>query len=374
MRPFFMLPLMMTSQPCRAAVLALALGLAAGAAGAADDAPPLWRLRLQADRHSDMLSLSDMNAQHHERATPRDGHNVAYLEDEVRLSREHGGWTWSVLARNSAVLSMNRDAVEVVRQVESRQSPAADRQWQPRARVQGFSGFGLEAERGMALGGGWHARAGVQGLALTRLLQRTVSGPARFDAALSSWHFDLRSDEVNDRRSFPFQRSAPAQGAGLLLGGELGWSGDRLAVALAMRDAGWLRWNDVPRQDAVLASDVSEVDADGFLLYRPLVQGQNRQGAYTTVWRPRWTLRGSWQATPQLAATASLRTLPGVGVLPAFSLQHHRGGVDYALGWQFHERRATLSAAWDGWQLVAGTDRLRDAHSRLLGLGYARTF
>mgnify|MGYP006191875123 CR=1 FL=1 len=49
--------------------------------------------------------------------------------------------------------------------------------------------------------------------------------------------------------------------------------------------------------------------------------------------------------------------------------------VDLGLGWRFHERRATLSLAWQGLRLRFGADRFGSgAHSRDVSLGWAFSF
>jgi hypothetical protein len=363
----------------RRALLPLVLAATCGAVPAQPAAPAEsgaaalpWRLAVRSDRHSDVLSLSDIQAEAYEQARARASRNLLYLEDEARLERRgSNGWHLGLLARSSATLLLNRDAVEVIAQAAG--APAGgDRRWPVSARLRGFSGAGLERGRELPLGSQWRLGWSVQTLALTRLRDRRISGSASYDAATGAYGFGLHSSELNDRMRFPFQQSFAAHGMGLLFGGELGWQDERFALALSVRDAGWLRWSGLPRQEADLSSSVRDRDADGFLLYGPLVQGRYSQSTYSRYWPARWALRGQWQAQPSLALGASLQTVPGFGVLPAVSLQQRwAGDVQTTLGWRFHERRASAAVDWRGWRVEAGIDRLGGAQSRLLALSWA---
>lgn len=331
-----------------------------------------WRLALRSDRHSDVLSLSDINAEAYEHARARAARNLLYLDDEARLERRGSdGWRLGLVARSSATLVLNRDAVDVIAQAAG--APAAgDRRWQVSARLRGFSGVGLELGRELPLGSQWRLGWSAQALALTRLRDRRITGPASYDAATDAYGFGLHSSDLNDRMRFPFQQSVASNGMGVLFGGELGWQDERFALSLSVRDAGWLRWSGMPRQEADLSSSVRDRDADGFLLYGPLVQGRYSQSAYRTYWPARWALRGQWQAQPALALGASLQTMPGFGVLPAVTLQQRwAGDLQTTLGWRFHERRASAALDWRGWCVEAGADRLGGARSRLLSLSWA---
>ncbi|NML14970.1 hypothetical protein [Azohydromonas caseinilytica] len=348
------------------------LGLAWTCAQAAAEAEPAWQLQVRTDHHSDVLTLDEVDDEAYERARARGRQNLVYVEDEVRLGRSFGGWHLALVGRSSATLVINRDAVEAVAQIAGRPAEG-DRRWQTSARLRGFNGAGVELGHSLALGGPWRLGWSAQALALGRLQHRDISGPVRYDAARDSFDFDLRLHTAYDQLDFPFQRSFAARGAGLLFGAELGWQGEGVAVALSVRDLGWLRWKGLPQEEAQLSSSAQQRDADGFLVYKPLIQGRNSQPTYTTHWRARWALRGTWQARPDTLLSASVQTLPGFdGVLPAVGLQQRwSGGVTTGLGWRFHERRALASVGWKGWQLEAGADaRGASQHSRVIGLSY----
>lgn len=351
----------------------LVTSLATAGASAQSAPEPSWAFHVRMDRHSDPLPLSDFEDEELARVRPRGRQNLLYVEDEARLSRRDGDWTWSLLGRSSATLVLNRDAVEVIGHVANKTTGGGDQAWQTKARLRGFSGAGLELQRHLSLDSRWSLGVSAQALRLTRWLERRIDGPVQFEAAQSLYSFDLRSTEVNDHLRFPFQRDFPSHGLGLLFGTELQWQGERLGVGLALRDAGWLRWDDIPRQDAVLSTNVQGRDADGFLIYRPLVQGQNSQARRTVRWPVRVSLHGAWQLDARTTLRASADRLPDYDrLLPAVAMRRRWSEVEAGLGWRFHERRATATLAWKGWQLELGADRLGgDAHSRRVGLAYA---
>ncbi|WP_119154636.1 hypothetical protein [Caldimonas tepidiphila] len=343
-----------------------------GVAPAVHGASPQWQFQLQTDRHSDPLPLADLEKDDFERLQERGRRNLAYVDDEARLSRADGAWTWSLLARSRATLTVNRDAISLLKHGSGHTRAEADTQWHTEARLRGFNGAGLELKRAFEPAPAWRAHLSLQALRLARWRERSIEGPVQFDAARDSYRFDLRSSELNDRLSFPFQREHAPHGAGLLFGAGVSWQGERFGLAASVRDAGWLHWQGMPRQEFTLASDTQAIDADGFVVYKPLLQGRNRQDGLTAHAPLRWKLSGNWQASPDSTLNASIDALPGFGALPAVSWQQRWPFLRTELGWRFHERRATFGVNWHGWQLKLGTDRLGSgAHSRTLSLGYA---
>ncbi len=359
-------------------LLAAAL-LPAGAMADADAAAG-WQLSLRSDRHADALPLRQLGTDDWAASlAPRAGRNLAYVDDEIRLSvgpaalarRLGPGWTAALVVRSSATLVASHDALVLAGQVASGERPQADDRWQNDVRLRGFAGFGAELGREHPLSPQWTARWSAQALALTRWRERQLTGPAAYDAVDRSYRFALQSDELNDRLDAPFQQSFSPRGAGLLLGAELAWQGERGSAKLALRDGGWLHWSGVPQQHLQLDTETAGVDADGFLVYRPLVQGNNSQRGTTRRWPWRGRAELGWRVTDSGTLLASVDTVPDFGPLPALQWQQRSGALAWSVGWRLHERRATVSAGWHGWQLRAGIDRLGSAsRSREFSLVY----
>lgn len=351
------------------AVLAAA-GIAAGTCAAA---APVWSLSVRSVHHGEAVPLSALGDEDEalRRLDPRGGRNIAYVDDEVRLNVEAGAWRWSALARSSAVLVTDRDTLELVRQVNSDTTPAANRQWQTKLRYEAFQGGGLAVSRRFEAASRWRASLSTQVLQLRHWRQRRLTGPVSFEAASATYGFDLQSAHTDDRLRFPFQTPQGGSGAGLLLAGELGWRGDAWSATLGVRDLGWLRWRRLPQQYASLSTQTQSYDADGFVIYEPLVMGRNSQEGFTHRLRGVWSARATWQATPGGTLELSGDWVPDFGLLPAIAWRQRFSALDAGLQWSVHERRATVSLAWQGWWLRAGADRLgsRAQRSREFALG-----
>ena len=342
--------------------------LAASEAPMADGA---WRFSARSDQHSDALPLAALGDDDWSRLTPRPGRNLAYLDEELRLQRRSGAWTFGLLARQYATVVASRESLELAAMIDAGQRPAADAQWQADVEFRGFSGTGAVAVREWSLASAWTLALSAQALVLGRWRQRSIGGPVQYDAAADTYAFALQSVEHDNRLDFPFQQPFAARGAGLLLGAELTWHEGAWSARAALIDGGWLHWRGMPQQQATLDTAAQGLDPDGFLLYLPLVQGSNSQAGLTRwqPWRGRFALDRALGHGHWLGVTVD--TVPGFGALPALRWQQDLGATRLGLGWRLHERRATLALAWRGWQLQAGADRWgAEARSRDLALAW----
>lgn len=365
-----MAALSLSNWAAKACSRGLLLAVLASASQAAPDGSG-WSLLLHSDRHSDFSSLADLREDDRSGYRARSSRNLAYVEEEARVQRTTGAWTWSLLARSSATLVANRDAIGALRHLHGLGRDANDRQWNVDARLRGFSGFGAEVGHRFSPGPEWTGLVLVQALALTRLRDRHITGAADFEGATSTYGFDLRSRETNDRLDFPFRQDVAPRGAALLFGGEIGWKRGPWSLTAGMRDLGWLHWRQVPQQEFTLASRTRDVDAEGFVVYRPLVQGQNRQGGRTRTAPPRAMLAGGWQATPDGELRLRARHFQGFGWRPSAGWAQRFGTVETETSIDFEERRIVVDARWERWQLRLGFDRPDGAaQSRVFGIRY----
>lgn len=354
----------------------LALGGLAGAEPARAGDAAAWQLSVQSDRHVEALPLNAIgDDEAWSRLAPRPGRNLGYLFDELRLSRTmadaDGAWSTSLVARQRLVAVASEGALDLIRQAESSADPAGDRHWRVDLDYLGFAGVGLEIGRRVVLGGGWQAELAGQGLSLQRLIARSVHGQAGYQAADARYSAALVSDRSDDRMTFPFQQPQAGQGWALLLHAGLRWQADDWQAELRWRDAGWLHWRGLPQQAATLSSDLRDVDADGFVVYRPLVEGRNRQTGWHRTLAPLTTAALAWRAAPQRTWRAQLTWLPGWGALPQLGVTEAVGDATrVSLDWQVRERRAVAALDHAGWRVSLGTDRLTAARSLTLGLSW----
>lgn len=349
----------------------LAVGAAPTAFGQAPEPAPAWQLEMRSSRHSDFGSLADLDSEEPAAFTARSGRNLAYVDDELRATHMRGAWSFSLLARSTATLVANRDAVSALHSAAGLTSHTGNEHWAVDARLRGFNGYGVELGRSLALGGNWRLSAAVQALALTRWRDQHIGGTLDFDATTARYSFDLHSRMVNDRLRLPFQDSFATRGAGLLASSTLAWQSGQWGWDLSLRDLGWLHWRGIPRQEFTLSSSTHAVDAQGFVIYRPLLQGRNSQSGHTHQQSGRWATQLHWRATGTGTASAAVDWMPGFGALPSLRWQQRWEGFSTEFGWRFHERAAMAGIRWRGLALGISTSVGSHRSSRALSLTYA---
>lgn len=359
---------------------AMAGAAAWGAVAAA--APAVWRLELASDHHCDALPLSALGDPGWSAVMPRSGRNLAYLDDSVALARDdaHSGWGWSLLARSTLSLVASDGALALAKQASSGQAPTMNTRWAVKVAYEGFIGAGLELRRRWSPGPGWTLTPSLQLLRLSRWRERSADGTVAYQAADTTgaprYTAQVETLQVFDGLAFPYQQARAAQGLGLLPGLVIahqqadGWFG-----SLTLRDGGWLRWPGIPRQTLSLQTDRQTTDAAGFLVYGPLVEGQNSQQPASN--------RRAWRSTGVIGlATATgqswslvLDHRPGLDLLPAVQWQGRIGPVDLGAQWRLHEARLTGTLAWQGLSLRMGADRLgAGSRSREMALAWSSGF
>lgn len=362
-------------RPARgAARLAFAAALAGAAAGAhAQAADAAWQLQAHYEHHLDgaPLKLFDSDTLW-QTIRPRPGDNLAYVLDQVDVTRRSGDWSVSLLARERGEVVLNRDALEAARAIDG-VDPTSSAHWTVRASAFAFVGGGLGVAHDWRPAQSWRLRTGVQLLALTRVIDRRITGWGSYDATTRSYDADLHSTEANDRLKFPFERSHASIGQALLSDGELGWQAgvDGAAASLRWQDVGLLQWRGLPQQRETLSNQLTQHDANGFVVYQPLVQGQNTQDR----WR-RWSipLTEAEAVTPDTAAgrwAVGARYRPGAAWLPRIGARQAPGEWHLSEDWHLHERRADLAVARAGWRVSAGADLHSSHHSLTWGLAWS---
>ena len=334
-----------------------------------------WRLEARSDQHVDALRLSDLDRDDvWARVRPRPGRNLAYLRNEIRASYlTDGGWQWSLLARQRALAVVNEEALDLARAVQTGASPSADKVWPVQIDYLGFTGVGSEGGRRWALGDGWRLDLGLQALQLQRVQERRGAGWASYAAATQQYTADLSSHEARSGLSFPFQKTYSGVGEALLSRGGLAWQGERPHASWRWEDAGLLRWRGLPQQDLRLNSQITGTDANGYVVYSPLVTGQNSQPTYRRWMRPLQSFDAGWRDPAWGRWNVGLDLWPGYGrALPRGDWQQAWGDWRLGLGWRVHERRGELGLGWRGLWLRAGADR--EGRSRLWTLGWNSRF
>ncbi|MEN9892051.1 MAG: hypothetical protein RLY78_2346 [Pseudomonadota bacterium] len=373
--------------PAAAAVAAAPAASTAPAAWAAPVAPPAaWSTTLRIDHHLDALALSDAGQDDlgPRLRLDRPGRQLGRIDDEWRLTRHlASGWRLGVVARQRATLSVSRAALEAARSADDDRPALQDEHWPARLRLQAWSGQGLVIGRSVVLADtptdtstaspspprdadaeptGRPRRPATgrtlltlegQLLRLDRWRQRSVDGQVLHTAATDDYSGRLVSTAMDSRTAAPFGPAPADHGLALLSSGRISHhlsphgeigpvAGSRLW--LSWHDAGWLRWRRRSIEQATLDTEATWRDADGYLVYSPLIVGQWQRDD-SPVWQtPDWSLGAEW-LDPGRAGAPGERPRAGTGVWGWSARRHAHHGWRHTLGWQ----RRQGSAAWAGW-------------------------
>jgi hypothetical protein len=364
-----------TPGPFFAAVAAVLFSEAACAAPLPDGAAAV-RIEARSDRHSDAMPLAELGREDYTLAPRGGSRNLTYLRDEIRLSAPLAGGRFAVLARQSATLVASAGAMDLAVDLSQPGTPAADATQQVRVRYRGFSGAGIAwslastPEFAEAAGAspqvqrpGWHWQAGVQALALKRLVWRHVDGTVSFSAADEGYAFDLVSDHGDDRMRFAYERGFAWNGLGVLLHGRLAHCGEAACFGVGVRDLGRLTWRGLPRQEATLSTATQRVDADGFVTYEPLIQGRYSQGTASSAAAASVELDARWRLADAWQASLHGEWLDGFGWLPQAGVQWTDADNQTAwrLTWESHQQRLGIEASGARWVLRVAADRWSSA-------------
>ena len=334
-------------------------------------------LTVSTERFSDPLPLKALLNNDLSRAAPRGDHNLIYLRDEARLGARWSHGVLTALVRQSATLVANEGAVSVIQDVSTPGAPAQSYDRPVKLRMSGFVGAGLAFDKaGVLSNGRWTWQSGVQVLSLRRFIARDLAGRAAFDEASGSYTLEAQSGHADDRLRFPFQRPFDSTGWGLLFSGGLNWqASDQARLSLSVEDLGRLQWSGLPQDDMSVSTNTSQVDQDGYLVYRPLVSGRYSQERYTTKSVATWRAGIEWRWAPAWHAVVNVRRVDGFArLLPYTGAQWASGAWRASAGWLWHERAFSLGGSYGAWQLALAADRLdASAHARTVSLHWTGT-
>jgi hypothetical protein len=338
--------LLLMAGPCAAQ------GLAATVRDASDGEGASWQVSMQSSQYSDVLPLRYFGqrdwAQH---VQPHRGRNLVQVEQSLVLTRaaKDSNQQWSLVARQMGRVVLDEPSARRIAQMGSGVDASQDWQWMPQIAYKAFSGYGLDWQYLALADEGFYAEGGAQALVLSRLSGRALGGEVDYSAVDGRYGFAVQSVQNSSQLRFPFQKPFDAQGQAWLLQGRWGWRSGALHVHAGVRDVGLLQWRGLPQQVLNLNSSTRTRDADGYILYRPLVQGQNSQ---TDVrWHAPWRgdVQLAWRASTTQTWSMPWQYVPGFGWLPALRWQEDGAGLKWALTWRQHQRDVLGQWSWGAW-------------------------
>lgn len=337
-----------------------------------------WRLQLRSDLHSDALALRYFGQKNwSDNAQPRSGMNLVQIDQSVSFlvgGSDQGhqlGWTRRQMAR----LVASEDTVRRMGQIDRGEHAPESWSWRPDLLLKGFSGEGLSWTYRSPPSIGWSWEGGLQWLRLSRLYGRELTGAVSYDAVDQSYGFQAQSSQVGSNLKLPFQKPVDTLGQAMLFHGQIQWRSESFGLSAGLRDWGQLRWAGLPQQILHLNSDTSKRDENGFVVYKPSIQGQNSQPVIR--WRAPYTLDmgASWRLGSAGQFSLQGERVPDFGWLPSLGWRRSFGPLSGALHWRTHQRDLLAQGQWKGWSVALSSQNFRrNTHSQVWILAYHDSF
>ena len=348
--------------PLRRALLAGVLCLAVAAAAQADEAidtpsslsawpqrlpvaqAEAWTVsaRLGWSEGSDALPLRAMEGDW-SRYQPRPGNQVAAQFAQAEVSAARSGWEFAIHRRSELLLTGSRGAFDLVHAYKRRAQPAPGTAFSARVVAQGAKTTGVRVARTWGAGprqrmrgdhedAGWRWTLAATALSVHRSLAADLRGSASYGPG-GPEAFEGTATRHDSSKQFGGFGNAGATGQGLSVDAGLSWGRiDGLRLNLSLVDV-WshLELAEVAAQSLRLASATLAYDADGYLVYRPALNGQNRSASLRTQLLRKSSLVADWPLNlPVLGEVRMGARWTRVGTLdmPALTL-----GRPLASGW-----------------------------------------
>lgn len=317
---------------------------------------------------SDAMPVQDYDGDWSDGFSPKAGRNVLLRRIRAEAGMESQAWRLSWEYRAEALISTDRSTLEAIRLYKLRRKPAGEERFGLSAEGENWSAQGPRLGRWFGPVDAATPRLLVSGALYTKasLRQQSVSGSLQYQASDLAQFQGQRTD-ANSRNRYPFMGDAPsAAGASVSLA--LAWKAtSQLAVDASVDDLlSTMRWCSLPVKEERIDSQVREVDQQGYLNFRPLLIGSNRQ-----VDR-RFALARSGAANIRYDAgavllDAGIERLPGV-TIPSV-------GVGRQFGWglltgRLDTRFRTLSVGIETgrFSVALQTDRVPLGRAKAVGL------
>lgn len=260
--------------------------------------------------------------------SPRQGRNTFFQRDHAIIGVARNGWRIGWEFRQDAVLHADRATLDAVHLYRNRAHPDQPASFAVQADYAAMQSAGLRVGRAFAgpTLAGRPVRIDISGAVYTGQKYRAVgaSGLVTY-APANTYGFDVAHHDANTQATFPFmdmdRGGIHAKGASLSIGAAVPLAA-RWTVQIQADDLlSHMRWKGLPVTDESIGSNVTSYDDNGYLNYRPLLSGRNRQ-VDRTVSIPRRTEAtlayddGQWELAAQLTHYAGIN-------IPTLSVAHH---------------------------------------------------
>lgn len=334
--------------------------------------------KITSDVHSDPLPVKYLgNSNWMKFLEARPGTNLIRLDKsvEIQLTSPDKLVSLGLISRSLGRLLISEESVRHLGSVSNRLTQSKDLLVDAQLNMQGFSGTGVQWQKKYSISPQMHWQVGGQGLLLTSLSSRDFSGQMGYQQSDQSYRFELVGEEKNNALRLPYQDVANKFGHGLLFKAHLVWQSNQAGLELGVRDLGILRWQGMPQRVLKLNTNVTERDSNGYLLYRPLLTGQNSQSSVLmkSPWvaevTPRWSpSQGQYFSMP-------LQYIPNFGWLKAYRWADSLGSIPWAIEWREHDQNLVFQGQWNRWVADFGFSNFNsNSRSQLFKVSYVSNF
>lgn len=324
--------------PLRSAALtgllcALALCAPAFAQGAIPSSPastPAWLagwspfLELQLWQAYDAIPISKLDGDWSDGYSPKAGRNIMLQRNRAEIGVKKDQWSLGWEWRQDITLTTDQATLEFFRLYRQRLKPAGPTTYELAVQFNAWSAQGPRLGRWFGAPAS-PLRVNLSAALYTGAILREGDGSATVHyLPPDQYQFDARRTDANSRYRYPFMQHEPAA-SGASVSAAMAWRlSEALALDVKVNDLlSTMRWRNVPVTEESIGSAVTEYDAQGFINYRPLLSGTNRQvsqrsmlarsGLATLSYR-----FGAWGVATEVERVAG-------GTIPTLALAHQYG-------------------------------------------------
>jgi hypothetical protein len=196
------------------------------------------------------------------------------------------GWRLAGFYRGEQFLETNRDTLDLIRSINLKLDLPVGRLYDIDLNVNGFTAFGAEISKGIALDGlvpGLQIGFTARYLNAQMIQDGTMSGIAA-PTTSSTYNFNFDLDYVYDTNFvYKRQNNPPESGNGFSFdfGAKYSWN-DKFEASVLVRDIlGYIYWKGAPYTLADATSSVKSFDSNGYQSFRPTIKGYEGYKSFT---------------------------------------------------------------------------------------------
>lgn len=324
-------------------------------------------LEVQLWQAYDAVPISKLDSDWSDGYSPKAGRNVMLQRNRAEIGVKNDQWSLGWEWRQDITLATDLPTLAFFRLYRQRLQPPGPTTYELAGKFNAWSAQGPRLGR-------WFGspasalRLNVSAALYSGAILREGDGSATVNfLPPDQYQFDARRSDANSRYRYPFMQHEPAA-SGASVSAAMAWRlSESLALTAKVNDLlSTIRWRNVPVTEETIGSAVTEYDAQGYINYRPLLSGMNRQvsqrstlarsGLATLSYR-----FGAWGVATEVERVAGV-TIPTL----ALAHQYGWGKLTTRVDTRFRGIGVGLETARFHLQLQA--DSLRRGQAKVLGV------